>query len=51
MTELAVRVLVDATVGTHGEVTPHAGRRLELDALDGSRGRLEALYYTEEKNV
>lgn len=43
MPELAVGELVDAAVGPDGEVTPHAGRRLELDSLDRARGGLEAL--------
>lgn len=41
--ELAVGKLVDATVGTDGEVTPHARSGLELHALNGTRCGFESL--------
>ena len=43
MAELRIGKLVDATVGTDAEVAPNVRGRLELDALDGSRGGLESL--------
>ena len=43
MAELRIGKLVDATVGTDAEVSPNVRGRLELDALDGARGGLEAL--------
>ena len=41
--ELRVRELVDAAVRTDGKVAPDVPRRLELDPLNTSRSRLEAL--------
>mmetsp|Transcript_1672 Transcript_1672/g.3091 ORF Transcript_1672/g.3091 Transcript_1672/m.3091 type:complete len:390 (-) Transcript_1672:439-1608(-) len=45
MAKLRVGKLVDAAIGTDREVTPDVGSGLKLDALDGSRGWLEALVW------
>jgi hypothetical protein len=43
MAELRVSELMDTPVGSDGEVTPDVGGGLELDTLDETRSRLEAL--------
>lgn len=43
VSKLTVRELVDAAVSSHGEIAPHASRRLELHALDSTGSGLEAL--------